>query len=440
MVITARHWTTALAAAALAHGSLALALLWRGPESGARAAGRGGVAVSLALAGGAPGSLAAAAGERVQADRAIDETGAATPDHATVHAAERSEADRAKPLDRLVTATPAEAVQTASDISRPPGLAKPAATKASPTAQTPAEEPVNKAILAQAKVAASTRMTAPSAEADVRPVSERTFVPLVSAGEPTDAPVDAATPAWPTVAPPAQAIAPSAEADVKPALRRAVASTIDKNLPAPESADTWMPAASRPSDVSAREPPRPSETATRRPPRDATGLTVEATSAMPLAVPQSARTPDSSPRRAMPHPSPSRTPVKVSTTALAPAKAGSPGNAGIGINTGSGSRSGGGAPGAKIAYVTRIQAWLESHKRYPRRARLLRQEGTVVLHFVMDREGRLEGYRIRRSSGYELLDHAVRAMIERAQPLPKMPASLPQPRLEIVVPVEFILR
>ena len=386
MVITARHWTTALAAAALAHGSLALALLWRGPESGARAAGRGGVAVSLALAGGAPGSLAAAAGERVQADRAIDETGAATPEHATVHAAVRSEADRAKPLDRLVTATPAEAVQTVSDVSRPPGLAKPAATKASPTAQTPAEEPANKAILAQAKVAASTRMTAPSAEADVRPVSERTFVPLVSAGEPTDAPLDAATPAWPTVAPPAQAIAPSAEADAKPALRRAVASTIDKNLPAPESADTWMPAASRPSDVSSREPPRPS------------------------------------------------------ATALAPAKAGSPGNAGIGVNTGSGSRSGGGAPGAKIAYVTRIQAWLESHKRYPRRARLLRQEGTVVLHFVMDREGRLEGYRIRRSSGYELLDHAVRAMIERAQPLPKMPASLPQPRLEIVVPVEFILR
>lgn len=391
MVITARHWTTALAAAALAHASLALALLWRGPESGARAAGRGGVAVSLALAGGAPGSLAAATGERVQADRAIDETGAATPEHATVHAAERSEADRAKPLDRLVTATPAEAVQTVSDVLRPPGLAKPAVAKAPLPAQTPAKEPVHKAILAQAKVAASTRMTAPSAEADAKPV-----------------------------------------------LQRALASTIDKNLPTPESADTWMPAVSRPSDISAPEPPRPSETATRRPPRAATGLTAEATSPMPLAVPQSARTPDSSPRRAMPHPYPSRTPAKVGTTALAPTKAGSGGNAGIRVNTGS--RSGGGAPGAKIAYVTRIQAWLESHKRYPRRARLLRQEGTVVLHFVMDREGRLEDYRIRRSSGYELLDHAVRAMIERAQPLPKMPATLPQPRLELVVPVEFILR
>lgn len=436
MVITARHWTTALAAAALVHASLALAPLWRAPESGANASGRDGVAVSLGLAGGAPGSFAAAAGERVQAARAVHATGAATPEHATVHVAERSEADRAKPLDRLATATPAEAVQTVSDVLRPPDLAKPAATKAPLPAQTSAKEPVNKAILAQAKVAASTPMTAPSAEADAKPVSERTFVPLASTQESAEAVIDAATPAWPTVAPPAQAIAPSAEA--KPVLQRALASTIDKNLPTPASADTWMPAASRPSDISARETPQPAETATRRPPWAATALTVEATSPMPLAVPQSARTPDPSPRRAMPHPYPSRTSSTVGTMALAPVKAGSRGNAGIRVNTGR--RSGGGAPGAKIAYVSRIQAWLERHKRYPRRARLLRQEGTAVLYFVMDREGRLEGYRIRRSSGYELLDHAVRAMIERAQPLPKMPASLPQPRLEIVVPVEFILR
>lgn len=393
MVITARHWTAALAVAGLAHAALASALLWRAPESGARAAGRGGIAVSLGPAGGAPGSLVAAAGEKVPVERADDDTASAAPEHATIHAAERSEADRAKPLDRLATATPAEAVPTVSDVARPPGLAKPAATKAPLPAQTPAKEPVNKAIPAQERVAASTRMTAPSAQADA-----------------------------------------------KPALQRTLASTIDKKLPTPEPADTWMPAASRPSDISAREPPQPAETAARRPPRAAAGLTAEAASPMPMAVPKPARTPDPSPRRAMPHPYPSRTPAKVGTTALAPAKAGSHGNAGIRVNTGSGSRSGGGAPGARIDYLTRIQAWLERHKRYPRHARLLRQEGTAVLHFVMDREGRLEDYRIRRSSGHELLDSAVRAMIERAQPLPKMPASLPQPRLEIVVPVEFLLR
>lgn len=33
------------------------------------------------------------------------------------------------------------------------------------------------------------------------------------------------------------------------------------------------------------------------------------------------------------------------------------------------------------------QAWLERHKRYPRRARLRHLQGTALLHFTMDREG-----------------------------------------------------
>jgi hypothetical protein len=49
-------------------------------------------------------------------------------------------------------------------------------------------------------------------------------------------------------------------------------------------------------------------------------------------------------------------------------------------------------------------------------------------------------FRITQSSGSELLDREVADMIERAQPLPKMPDSMTQTRLKLVVPVQFFLQ
>lgn len=104
------------------------------------------------------------------------------------------------------------------------------------------------------------------------------------------------------------------------------------------------------------------------------------------------------------------------------------------------SSSGGGRPGVSTDYVSILQAWLEEHKEYPRRARSRRQEGVVYLYFVMDRGGRVLQHRIDRSSGYSLLDREVEAMIRRAEPLPAMPDDMTQARLELVVPVQFRLR
>jgi protein TonB len=102
--------------------------------------------------------------------------------------------------------------------------------------------------------------------------------------------------------------------------------------------------------------------------------------------------------------------------------------------------SGGGQPGADADYFARLQAWLEKHKEYPRTARLRRQQGTALLMFVIDREGRVLDYRLQRSSGHSLLDREVQAMIERSQPLPRIPDEMHQTRLELVVPVQFFLR
>lgn len=111
-----------------------------------------------------------------------------------------------------------------------------------------------------------------------------------------------------------------------------------------------------------------------------------------------------------------------------------------GANDGSGeSASAGGTPGPSADYMAQLSAWLEKHKQYPRRAQRRRQEGTALLQFVIDREGRVIEYRIRESSGHEILDEEVAAMIERAQPLPGIPDDMPRARLELVVPIQFLL-
>lgn len=99
-----------------------------------------------------------------------------------------------------------------------------------------------------------------------------------------------------------------------------------------------------------------------------------------------------------------------------------------------------GRPGADADYFAVILAWLEKHKEYPRQSQLRRQQGTAVLHFELDREGRVLSYRIRTSSGFPELDREVEAMLKRAEPLPPMPAEMTQARLELQVPVQFRLR
>lgn len=102
--------------------------------------------------------------------------------------------------------------------------------------------------------------------------------------------------------------------------------------------------------------------------------------------------------------------------------------------------TGGGISGAEMDYLSMLRTWLEQYKQYPSRAQRRQQEGTVYLHFVVDREGKVLSFRVKRSSGYTLLDREVERMISRAAPFPAMPDELMQSRLELVVPISFYMR
>lgn len=85
-----------------------------------------------------------------------------------------------------------------------------------------------------------------------------------------------------------------------------------------------------------------------------------------------------------------------------------------------------------------ILAHLERFRRYPARARAGREQGTVLVHFTMNRAGMVLSSAIVQKSGSFDLDRAALDTLQRAQPLPHIPNEKPD-TVELTVPVEFYL-
>jgi len=100
----------------------------------------------------------------------------------------------------------------------------------------------------------------------------------------------------------------------------------------------------------------------------------------------------------------------------------------------------GGAPRVEPSWQTALVRHLQQYKRYPSDAQSRGEEGVVQLSFTVDRSGHVLSREIARSSGHRELDNEVMSMIERAQPLPPFPASMPQAKLDLTVPIRFSLQ
>jgi TonB family protein len=95
-------------------------------------------------------------------------------------------------------------------------------------------------------------------------------------------------------------------------------------------------------------------------------------------------------------------------------------------------------PIVSAGYRATLSVWLESHKRYPESARARGEEGRAVLHFRVDRSGRVLNYAVVGSTGYADLDAAIETMMRRAT-LPPFPADMTASDVEISVTVRFEL-
>ncbi len=95
----------------------------------------------------------------------------------------------------------------------------------------------------------------------------------------------------------------------------------------------------------------------------------------------------------------------------------------------------------KRSYESQLLAWLERHKKYPNIARRRSQQGTVVLVFTINAEGKLLSHKIIQASAHPVLNSAVVKMIKTASPMPPIPETLRrnQVRFSYTIPVHFVL-
>ena len=84
--------------------------------------------------------------------------------------------------------------------------------------------------------------------------------------------------------------------------------------------------------------------------------------------------------------------------------------------------------------LTQIKKAIDSNLLYPRRARMMREEGAAIVQFTNTRQGQLRRLRLLRSTGSAELDDAAKQTIIRAS------ASFPQVKEDYTLRLPIIFR
>jgi protein TonB len=97
------------------------------------------------------------------------------------------------------------------------------------------------------------------------------------------------------------------------------------------------------------------------------------------------------------------------------------------------------ASAATASWEAALNSWLQAHKFYPERARRRREQGTVVLRFTAERNGRVLQVTLVHPSGSRILDNAAQSMLRDAR-IPPFPATMPQQEITLTLPVRYALQ
>lgn len=91
-------------------------------------------------------------------------------------------------------------------------------------------------------------------------------------------------------------------------------------------------------------------------------------------------------------------------------------------------------------YTQVLSLWLYKFRDYPEEALAQSQQGVAMIRLRIDRTGRILYYRLERSTGYPLLDDAVRELVWKSAPVPEVPGHYPGgQQLEFLIPIAFTL-
>jgi len=96
----------------------------------------------------------------------------------------------------------------------------------------------------------------------------------------------------------------------------------------------------------------------------------------------------------------------------------------------------GGDPTLRMAYLGKLRGQIERRKLNPNS----RDQGTVVVRFVIEPDGRVSSRQVAQSSGSKRLDDAALASIERASPFPPFPEGVGTQAIVVNLPFRFFTR
>jgi len=90
-----------------------------------------------------------------------------------------------------------------------------------------------------------------------------------------------------------------------------------------------------------------------------------------------------------------------------------------------------------VSYFTSIKRAIEHVWEYPESALRLGLQGKLVMEFTISGDGRLEGTRLIRSSGFSVLDQEAVRAVQAAAPFHAIPPWIGKSRLEVVASFEY---
>lgn len=94
----------------------------------------------------------------------------------------------------------------------------------------------------------------------------------------------------------------------------------------------------------------------------------------------------------------------------------------------------------KENYLSKIQQKIEKNKHYPKKARRLQQEGTVIVEFSIHTNGSIHSLYLKTKSSYKRLNKAALLTIQQIIQFDPIPKALNKKTLKITIPISFIIK
>lgn len=95
---------------------------------------------------------------------------------------------------------------------------------------------------------------------------------------------------------------------------------------------------------------------------------------------------------------------------------------------------------AENEYRAKLQAAIEAHKKYPRRARRLRQQGSVLVAFKVQKDGSIQNVEITSPSDSAILDRSAMDTVQKISGLFPLPEVLNRTEWAFSIPINYFLR